>query len=47
MKEQRLLNETIASFSLQDGEKKRSYVTFGERNSSQIKGGRHGMVSYK
>lgn len=33
LKEYRILNETIAAFSLSE-ENKRSYVTFGERNSS-------------
>jgi hypothetical protein len=33
MKDQRVFNETIAAFSLSE-ESKRSYVTFGERNSS-------------
>jgi hypothetical protein len=46
LKEYRILNETIAAFSLSE-ENKRSYVTFGERNSSQVKGGLSKMVSYK
>ena len=46
MKHQKVLNETIACFSLSD-EGKRSYVTFGERNSSQIKGGLKKLVSFK
>ena len=46
LKEQKIINETIASFSLSE-ESKRSYVSFGERNSSQIKGGVKSMVSYK
>jgi hypothetical protein len=46
MREQKVLNETIACFSLSD-ENKRSYVTFGERNATQIKGGLKKLVSYK
>ena len=45
MRDQKVLNETIACFSL-SGEEKRSYVTFGERNSSQIKGGIKKLVSF-
>lgn len=41
-----MINETIAAFSLsQEGQ--RSYVTFGERNSSQIHGGVKSLVSFK
>lgn len=43
LKEQKIINETIASFSLQE-ENQRSYISFGERNASQFKGG---LYSYK
>mmetsp|Transcript_41840 Transcript_41840/g.64000 ORF Transcript_41840/g.64000 Transcript_41840/m.64000 type:complete len:98 (+) Transcript_41840:1024-1317(+) len=46
LREQKVINETIASFSLSE-ESKRSYVMFGERNASQIKGGLHSLVSFK
>ena len=46
MKDQRVINETIAAFSLSP-EGQRSYVTFGERNSSQILGGTKSLVSFK
>jgi len=41
-----VINETIAAFSLSQ-EGSRSYVTFGERNSSQIHGGVKSLVSFK